>query len=162
MSSKSSSPGISLFKTLLMPISQAIFWYLLLFASPTTSTTQQDVYTTIFRSAFFYGAWALANKYGGNKRERAYYTMGLAVVASYLEQRYLTIAACTLVFLNYAVPAFLLFPMTTKALAKVTGKGDGESEPSTAVKVWAVIFKLYFLSSMAFWISATYKLAQLD
>ena len=156
MSSKSSSPVINPFKTLLMPISQAIFWYLL------SSTSQRDVYTAIFRSAFFYGAWALANKYGGNKRERAYYTMGLAMVVSYLEQRYLTIVASALVFLNYAVPAYLLFPMTTKALAKATGKGDGKSAPSTDVKVWAVIFKLYFLSSMAFWISAIYKLTQLD
>jgi hypothetical protein len=52
--------------------------------------------------------------------------------------------------------------MRTIALAKTVGKGDGESEPSTAVKVWAMVFKLYFLSSMAFWISAIYKLTQLD
>jgi hypothetical protein len=160
MSSKSSSPVISPFKTALMPISQAIFWYSLLSPSPAPSV---DVYTTIFRSAFFYGAWALVNKFiGGNKRERAYYTMSLAVVASYLEQQYFTIVSSALIFLNYAVPAYYLFPMTTKALAKVTGKGDGESKPSTAVKVWAVIFKLYFLSSMAFWLSAIYKLTQLD
>lgn len=84
--------------------------------------------------------------------------MGLTVVASYLEHQYLTIVGSALVFLNYAVPAYFLLPMSTTALAKVTGKGDGESEPSTAVKGWAVIFKLYFLSSMAFWISAIYKL----
>lgn len=138
--------AVSLITTTLMPVSQAVAWFLVF---------EQELYSSIFKVSLFYCLWALYNKYlGGLPQELGHISMGFLALSAYYRNRTSSMIACGLVFFNFAAPAILIVvAWSPEKLAEKVKK-----DTSSAGIMWAYIFKLYFVSNMALWGNVLYKL----
>jgi hypothetical protein len=136
---------INIIATSLMPISQAVSWYMVL---------NQPLYRSVFAIALFYCLWALYNRFlAGVTQELGQYSMGLAALATWYKSRPLSMAAACLVLLNFGVPAYyILWKWDATEVAKMI-----KNDTSELAIVWARVFKAYFVSSIALWITILYK-----
>jgi hypothetical protein len=98
--------------------------------------------------------WALYNKYlGGRPQEMGHVSMGLMAVTSYLEKRYLSMGACSLVILNFAVVVPFLITKGPTGIAKIIYK-----DTSGITIAWAYTFIIYILSNVGLWSYVLYRL----
>jgi hypothetical protein len=143
---------INIIATSLMPISQAVAWYLVL-----RNGDGQPNYSMFAGIAGFYCAWALYNRYLGDlKQELGQYSMGLMVLAcGWSQNRFASMAACGLILVNYAVPIGVVFPLSAHDMAQKFRK---DTRPIAIA--WAYIFKLYLISNVGLWSTVLYQLYQ--
>lgn len=170
---------INPFTTALMPLSQAVSWYLVVEAVkriqqsqspqtlslPTTidctvdSSRVDDKNTPLYRAVFpistFYCLWALYNNVVRHEPDLGLYTMGILAIGSYLEKRWLSIIGNALVWLNFIVPSYYILGMWDAAETAEHLKND----TSQTGVVWAYIFKAFFLSSIILWSFTLYRFA---
>ena len=136
--------SVNLMKTSLMPISQAVSWYLV---------SYQPLYPSVFKISTFYCLWALYNKYlAGQKQELGHISMGMLAVATFLEKRNFSIAANVLVLANFLLPSYYVLSWSAKKLATTVKKSDTDQ-----AILWAYVFKAYFVSSIFLWGTVLYK-----
>ena len=135
---------------LLMPVSQAVAWYLVV-AKPSSR-----LFTTVFQTSAFYCAWALWKNVVERQEDLGSVTMGCLAVASYLQHRILSLAATALVLLNFLAPAYFVLWSSPRTLALMVKESD-----NSLAMTWAYIFKMYFVSSILFWSVVFYKLWKL-
>lgn len=130
----------------LMPISQAVSWYCILY---------KPLYPSVTSIALFYCLWALYNKYlAYESQELGQYSMGLTALATWYKHRTSSMAATCLVLLNFGIPAYyILWKWDAAEVAKMVKK-----DTSAVAIVWAKVFKAYFVSSIALWSTVLYKL----
>lgn len=136
--------SVNLIKTSLMPISQAVSWYLVLY---------QPLYPSVLKISTFYCLWALYNKYlAGQKEELGHISMGMLAVATFLEKRNFSIAANVLVLANFLLPSYFVLSWSAKKVATTIKKSDTDQ-----AILWAYVFKAYFVSSICLWGTVLYK-----
>lgn len=137
---------------LLMPISNAASWYLVVSAprgDEGTALLQQ-----VWKIATFYMLWALYNRYlGGRTQELGHVSMGLMALAAVLQKKYPSMVACGLVILNFGVVVPLIISKGPTGLAKLLYK-----DTSPLTMVWAYTFITYILSNVCLWSYVLYRL----
>ena len=135
-------------RTALMPLSQAIAWYMVLQLRP--------LLPQVFRIALFYCVWALYNKYfGGIPQELGHISMGLLALAAYTNHRRGSIAATALVLINYLLALGIIVTYSAHDLSTKMKKRDDWLGHS-----WAYTFQLYVLSNLALWTLVLVELVQ--
>jgi hypothetical protein len=152
----------------LMPISQCMAWYLVTFYPAQTlystigntgsTSAATSFYTIVSAIACFYCVWALYNRYlGGNVRELGQYTMGILTICTYNHKYIPSMVATCLVVSNFLLPSyFILIKWNCTELAR-----NVKNDTSSIAIVWAVIFKLYFMSNILLWSFILYKFYKL-
>ena len=137
---------------LLMPISNGASWYFL-YTSP-RGDQAGALLDVVWKVATFYMLWALYNKYlGGRPQELGHISMGLMALAAYFQKKYLSMAACALVIVNFGVVIPLIFSKGPAGLAKMIQK-----EKTALSMTWAIIFSVYILSNFTLWSFVMYRL----
>ena len=135
-------------RTALMPLSQAVAWYMILQMRP--------LLPQVFRIALFYCVWALYNKYfGGIPQELGHISMGLLALAAYANHRRASIAATALVLINYVLALGIIATYTAHDLSKTMKKRE-----DVLGLTWAHTFQLYVLSNLALWSLVLVELVQ--
>jgi hypothetical protein len=126
--------------TALMPISQAVAWYLV-------ATPSYDLYKSVAGTAAFYCVWALIKRYiQGESKELGHFSMGMLAIASFMQKKNFSIAATVLVLLNFVIPAYFVLSWSAEELAQKVKKCTTQEGI-----IWAWIFKAYFVSCICFW-----------
>ena len=138
--SRRKMPSVSLIAMMLMPLSQAAAWYAVLVPSP-----RQPLFATVLQTSAFYCAWALWKNIVERQEDLGSVSMGCLAVASYLQHRWLSLAATALVLLNFLAPAYFVLWSSPRTLALMVKESDG-----SLAMTWAYIFKAYFVSSFSF------------
>jgi hypothetical protein len=143
---------IKIIPWLLMPISNAASWYLIVSAPRGDEATA--LLQNVWKIATFYMLWALYNRYlGGRPQELGQVSMGLMALAAVLQKKYPSMAACGLVILNFGVVVPLLISNGPTGWAKLVYK---DTSPLTIV--WAYTFTAYILSNVCLWSYVMYRL----
>jgi hypothetical protein len=133
--------------TTLMPLSQAVSWYLVL---------NQPLLPSLSKISTFYCAWALYKKIAqGDQKELGHISMGILAVTSYSGKRYASLAGTVLVLANFLLPAYYVFSWSVEKVAEKLKK-----DVTNKTIKWAYIFKAYFVSNLALWGMVCYKLSQ--
>jgi hypothetical protein len=137
--------SVNIIKTSLMPISQAVSWYMV---------SNQPLYPAVSKISTFYCLWALYNKYlAGQKEELGHISMGLLAVATFMKKKNVSIAANVLVLANFLLPAYyVVLSWSAKKVALKVKKSDTDQ-----AILWAYIFKAYFISNIFLWSTVLYK-----
>jgi H+/Cl- antiporter ClcA len=136
--------SVNIIKTSLMPISQAVSWYMI---------SYQPLYPSVFNISTFYCLWALYNKYlAGQNEELGHFSMGLLAVATFMKKKNFSIAANILVLANFLIPAYFVLSWSAKKVAQKVKKSDTDQ-----AILWAHIFKAYFISNIFLWSTVLYK-----
>jgi hypothetical protein len=151
---------------ILMPVSNAVSWYLVVMAAatptgssnggagPATTSLIGPLFQSVWKVATFYMIWALYNKYlGGRPQEMGHISMGLMALTAFFERRYLSMGACGLVILNFAVIIPFVISKGPTGLAKAV-----YNDTSTITMSWAYTFILYTLSNLGLWSYVMYRL----
>jgi hypothetical protein len=139
---------ISIVALALMPISQAVSWYLIL---------EHPLYASVWKIAAFYCVWALYNRFFVAPQELGQFSMGFLAVAAYLERKNVSIVGAIFVLLNFAVPAYYVLSWSPSKLARNVKKSDTQ-----LAIIWAYIFKLYFISNFCLWSMVLHKIWNKD
>ena len=129
---------VNKFTTALMPISQAVCWYLVL------HDEKFMIFDSIFYMASFYCLWAIYNRLFVTPRELGFISTGVLAAGGYLQDRTISMVGLILVEANFAIPASQILGWRASQLAHVVKKDD-------KAVLWAHIFKLYFISNMLLW-----------
>ena len=146
--------------TLLMPVSQAVAWYLVVNVNggdggDDPSSLLLLLLQTVWKISFFYMCWALYNRYvGGRSQELGQVSMGLMTVTAYFEFHYLSMAACCLIVVHYGIVVPFLFAQGPKGIAKILYK----DETSALALIRAYVFIAYILSNLALWLYILYRM----
>ncbi|GKY99792.1 hypothetical protein MPSEU_000933000 [Mayamaea pseudoterrestris] len=144
----SMSDSSLIFRTALMPASQAVAWYLVL--------RQRPLLAQVWKIALFYCIWALHNKYAdGVTQELGQYSMGLLALAAYFNHRRASIAATVLVLINYLLALGIILSLTAHDMAMKSKNRD-----DWLGMTWAHTFQLYVLSNLALWTLVLVELMQ--
>jgi hypothetical protein len=131
----------------LMPISQCVAWYWV------RTTPMPALYSSVSEIAAFYCAWALYNRYrAGVKLELGHFSMGVAAVTAYFQNRIAAMIGGTLVLCNFLVVAPMLLQWDAKTLAE---KFKQDTSPKGIL--WAYTFKCYFASQILLWSFVLYS-----
>lgn len=137
---------------LLMPISNVTSWFLVVSAPRGDSATV--LLQRVWKIATFYMLWALYNKYlGGRPQELGHVSMGLMALAAVFQKKYLSMVACAIVILNFAVVIPIIVSNGPKGLAKLLYK-----DTSPLTMMWAYTFVAYILSNVCLWCYVMYRL----
>jgi hypothetical protein len=137
-----------LIRTTLMPLSQAVAWYMIL--------RQRPLLAQVWKIAAFYCVWALYNKYlGGIPQELGHVSMGLLALAAYFNHRKASIAATALVLINYLAALGIIASLTAHDMSTKMKKRD-----DWLGITWAHTFQLYVLSNLALWTLVLVELVQ--
>lgn len=149
--------AINIFPMLLMPISQATAWYLVMMYN---DDAEEQIFAATFYSsicyiAFFYCLWALYNRYlGGVDQELGHFTMGILSIATFVQSYIGSVVGTVLVLFNFLfVSYFFLFKWWKFEELANNVKNDTSSLGIT----WAVICKAYFVSNISLWSIVLYK-----
>jgi hypothetical protein len=136
---------VSVVATALMPISQAVAWYMVL---QSNIADRRSIYSAVWKISAFYCAWALFNRFfQGVTEELGMYSMGFLAVASFFQKKIFSIIGTVLVLLNFGLPAYsILIAWGPSELAETVKNSDTE-----LAIIWAYIFKLYFVSNFCLW-----------
>jgi hypothetical protein len=135
-------------RTALMPLSQAVAWYMILH--------QRPLLAQVWKIAAFYCIWALYNRYfGGIPQELGHISMGVLAVAAYSNHRRASIAGTALVLINYLLALGIIVTYTAHDLAINSKKRD-----DWLGMTWAHTFQLYVLSNLALWTMVMVELVQ--
>ena len=158
--------AINIFTMALMPISQSAAWYLVTLypyhtlnsSTGTGGSGAPSFYNIVSTIACFYCVWALYNRYlGGNVRELGQYTMGILTICTYYHKYIPSIIATCLVLSNFLLPSyFIVIKWNCTELAR-----NVRNDTSSIAIVWAVIFKLYFISNILLWSFILFKFYKL-
>ncbi|KAL7557060.1 hypothetical protein ACA910_009896 [Epithemia clementina (nom. ined.)] len=149
--------SLNVISTSLMPISQIAAWFAVI-KTESASNPTSALYNTLGVTATFYCVWALYKVFiEGNKNELGQYSMGLAALGSFCHSKYGSLAGIGVVIVNFLLALFLVLGMSAADLADLVKHTD-----STAGIIWAWIFKVYLLSSTAFWVFSFVQVSKLE
>lgn len=125
--------------TSLMPLSQAVAWYMVLREVP--------LLAQVWKIALFHCLWALYNRFSGAlPNEMGHLTMGFMAWTAYFHHPRAALAGAALVLLNFALAMGAIISMTTKDMAlKVKQRDDSLG------MLWARTFQVYVASNLALW-----------
>ena len=143
---------VSIIGMVLMAVSNAVSWYLVLEQS---SSSLSELRLVVWKIALFYTLWALYNRYlAGRKKELGHYSFSLFSAAClespadpFRSTKIPLILACGLVIINFAGVLPLMATMGgIQTFAKKIQRND-----SKLVVVWGYIFAAYIASNTALW-----------
>jgi hypothetical protein len=138
---------------LLMPISNGIAWYWILFQTP-RGDQAYALLQNVWKIALFYMIWALYNRYlAGRTHELGHISTGLLALTAFLQKKYLAMGACGLVTLNFAIVIPIIISNGPGGLAMLFHK-----EKTALSMTWAYIFIAYILSNVVLWSYVLYRL----
>lgn len=142
--------AVNTFTMALMPISQAASWYAVL---------RKPLFPSLFFIALFYCLWAVYNKYfGGSPQELGHISMGILALTAFFRHRKSTMVAVCIVLLNFLLPAYLILIAWGPHKLAIQVKDDASAKGL----LWAIIFKLYFVSHIGLWIFVLMRLYHSD
>jgi hypothetical protein len=146
---------VKIIPMLLMPISNGVAWYWMYCGTP-HGDHAYALLQNVWKIALFYMIWALYNRYlGGRPQELGHISTGLLALTAYLQKKYLSMAACGLVTLNFAVVVPLILSKGPAGMAMLIYK-----EKTPLSMTWAYIFTAYILSNVVLWSYVLYRLYQ--
>ena len=138
----------------LMPLTQAVSWYLILFRSEGMS-----LFDCVWKVAAFYCGWALVNKYvAGRDEELGYFPFGLLAIMSFLRFRLGSLVATFIVWAFFVAAMYFLFSAfdSQEAIA-IEFKGNS-GRLSIA---WVYTLQAYGFSNVLLWLTVFYKFARM-
>jgi hypothetical protein len=141
----------TLFFISLMVASQAVSWTYVIKSNGTA------LYRAVWQLSLFYVAWALYKKiFLGDENELGHISFGLLALATYLEKKWLSVAANLLLLANFSFALYIIWSFSPKELADMIKKDD------TALGlVWGYTFDAYIISSSLLWAFVLSKLVKL-
>lgn len=143
---------VSIIGMVLMAVSNAVSWHLVLEQS---SSSLSELRSVVWKIALFYTLWALYNRYlAGRNKELGHYSFSLFTAAClespadpFSDRKIPLILTCGMVIINFAGVLPLMASMGgIRTFAKKMHRSD-----SKIVIVWGYIFAAYIASNTALW-----------
>jgi len=143
---------VSVLGPVLMAVSNAVSWYLVLGQS---SSSLSELRAVVWKIALFYALWALHNRYrAGRDKELGHYSFSLFTAAClespadpFRNTKIPLILTCLMVLINFAGVLPLIVSLGgIQTTAKKIHRSD-----SKMVVVWGYIFTTYIVSNIALW-----------